>query len=73
MKSKFAAKVIFMASFITFVFPNVAFAYLDPGTGSYILQIVIGAIVGIAFSIKLYWKKISLLLTNFLVKNKKLK
>lgn len=32
-----------------------AHAYVDPGTGSYILQITIGVIAGIAFAIKSFW------------------
>ena len=35
-----------------------AAAYIDPGTGSYVLQIAIAFLVGLAFSIKVFWKKI---------------
>ena len=35
-----------------------AFAYLDPGTGSIILQGVIAAIAGAALTVKLYWRRI---------------
>lgn len=35
-----------------------AFAYLDPGSGSYILQAVIAGVLGGAYAIKLYWFKI---------------
>jgi hypothetical protein len=35
-----------------------ATAYIDPGTGSYILQVAIAVLVGLAFSIKVFWKKI---------------
>lgn len=35
-----------------------AFAYLDPGTGSLILQGLIAAIAGSILTIKLYWFKI---------------
>ena len=34
------------------------FAYLDPGTGSLILQVVIGGILGIGVVLKTYWAKI---------------
>ena len=34
-------------------------AYIDPGTGSYVLQIAIAFLVGLAFSIKVFWKKIA--------------
>jgi hypothetical protein len=32
--------------------------YLDPGSGSMILQIVIAAALGGAYAVKVYWKKI---------------
>jgi hypothetical protein len=34
-------------------------AYLDPGSGSFILQLLIAALVGGGFLIKTYWKKIT--------------
>jgi hypothetical protein len=40
------------------LFPFEAHAYLDPGTGSYILQIALATIVGIGFAIKLFWGRI---------------
>jgi hypothetical protein len=38
--------------------PTSALAYIDPGTGSFVIQGIIGAIVGGAFAVKLYWKRI---------------
>jgi hypothetical protein len=35
-----------------------AFAYLDPATGSYVFQVLIAAIVGGLYTIKIYRKKI---------------
>ncbi|MGI1659814.1 MAG: hypothetical protein ACRKFN_12755 [Desulfitobacterium sp.] len=35
-----------------------AYGYLDPGTGSYILQTIAAAIVAIPFALKIYWKRI---------------
>lgn len=43
------------------LFPSPAYAYLDPGTGSYIFQIIIAGVLGIAFLIKVYWSKIKTL------------
>ena len=34
-------------------------AYLDPGSGSFILQLLLAALVGSLFIIKSYWKKIT--------------
>jgi hypothetical protein len=33
-------------------------AYLDPGSGSFILQLLLAALVGGGFILKTYWKKI---------------
>lgn len=43
---------------ITALHSPAAFAYLDPGTGSLILQGLIAAIAGSILTIKLYWYKI---------------
>ena len=40
------------------ILTNDAFAYIDPGTGSMILQAIIGAIIGSAMFIKIFWGKI---------------
>ena len=34
-----------------------AYAYIDPGTGSFILQAIIGAIAAIGAYVTLYWRK----------------
>ena len=36
------------------------FAYIDPGTGSYILQVLLAAFVGGLFMLKVFWKSIKL-------------
>jgi len=33
-------------------------AYLDPGSGSFLIQLLIAGLVGAGFIIKAYWKKI---------------
>jgi hypothetical protein len=38
--------------------PELAWAYMDPGTGSYVLQILIATFMGAAFAIKMYWRRI---------------
>jgi hypothetical protein len=35
-----------------------AYGYIDPGTGSLIIQSIIGAIAAIGVTMKLYWHKI---------------
>ena len=38
--------------------PHSAHAYLDPGTGSYALQITVAALFTALYSVKLFWKNI---------------
>ena len=40
------------------IFPLTAFAYLDPGTGSIILQGLIAAVAAAGFFMKTYWFKL---------------
>ena len=40
------------------IFPKQVLAYLDPGTGSYVFQILIAVLLGSAFAIKIFWVKI---------------
>jgi len=40
------------------IFPINAYAYLDPGTGSFFFQLIIAAILGGLFTLKLFWVKI---------------
>ena len=44
------------------LFPGVAFAYLDPGTGSYMFQLLIATVIGALFALKVYWGKVALFL-----------
>ena len=51
--------------------PASAHAYLDPGTGSYILQIVIGSLLAAAFTIKAFWHRIRAFLENLVSSKRK--
>jgi len=39
-------------------FPGTAHAYIDPGTAGFLLQAIIGGIVGAMFTLRLYWTRI---------------
>lgn len=45
-----------------------AFSYIDPGSGSYVLQIIIASVLGILTLIKIYWSKLKTYFVSFLVK-----
>ena len=37
---------------------KLAYGYLDPGTGSYIIQLLVGGLLGGLFAIGLFWKRV---------------
>jgi len=39
-------------------FVSDAYAYIDPGSGSIVIQAIIGALVGVVITLKLYWYKL---------------
>lgn len=43
---------------ISLAFTGEAHAYIDPGTGSLMLQALIGGLAGGLFMIKIYWRKL---------------
>jgi len=67
-------KLITLAGFILFslTLTSNVYGYLDPGTGSYFLQLLIAALVGSLFAIKLYWKKIKASFKEIFSKKKKI-
>ena len=53
--------------------PSNAYAYLDPGTGSIILQAILGFIAAAIASISVYWTKFKMLINKIFKKKKKKK
>ncbi len=47
--------------FVSFALSNLGKdgAYLDPGSGSFIIQLVIASLVGVGFLVRSYWMKIT--------------
>lgn len=48
-----------------------AFAYLDPGTGSVILQAIIAAIAAASATVTFYWRKIKMKIKSLFTKKNK--
>lgn len=53
-------------------FSHSAFAYLDPGAGSYFLQILLGGAAGLGVFLSLYWQKLVALLPWYRSRNGRL-
>jgi len=49
---------------------EVAHAYMDPGTGSYLFQLLMASILGALFAIKMYWKSLKVVFKNLFSKNR---
>ena len=60
------ATIITLTLIFVLCFP--AYAYLDPGTGSYFIQIIIATLLGAMYAIKHYWYKIKLFCIDLLSK-----
>lgn len=51
----YSVKAFHMVFWGILLIPIPAFAYLDPGSGSMILQLLLGGVAGVVMVIKLYW------------------
>lgn len=60
---------IVITFFFGLVFPDNVYAYLDPGSGSLLVQVLIGAVLGSIYFIKVYWTKLSRFVTSFFERN----
>ncbi len=56
--------IYFFLVVLIILLPVKVSAYLDPGSGSLIIQVIIAAIAGAGFAIKLYWRKIKSIFTK---------
>jgi hypothetical protein len=64
-------KTLILLTLFLFAFPTQAQAYLDPGTGSYITQVLIGFAVGGSYLLKIYWNQAKEYIQEFKEKRKK--
>ncbi len=56
--------VLLYIGFLLLLFARPAFAYLDPGTGSFVFQFLIAGLVGALFLIKSFWRNLSVFFTK---------
>ena len=48
----------------SFIITTDAYAYIDPGTGTIIIQAIVGALAAGAVTIKIYWYKLKAFFTK---------
>ncbi len=61
---------VILVGLVLLILTRDAHAYLDPGTGSYIFQLVIAGILGASLAIKIYWGKIKIFFSQLASKKK---
>jgi hypothetical protein len=54
----YLGRILSIAVVLALLFPTDAFAYLDPGTGSMVVQSVIAVLAAAGYAIRLYWSRI---------------
>ena len=64
-------KVPIIPAFFYLPFSQMSDAYLDPGTGSIILQAVIGVAVGGLFAFGLFWSRVKTFFKNLFSRGEK--
>jgi hypothetical protein len=61
----------FVIIFLNFqIIANTAYGYLDPGSGSYVLQVLIAGLLSSLYFIKTFWGKIKAFFQNLFNKDK---
>ncbi len=58
MKERFIRSVCLFVFLSILIIPASTYAYIDPGTGSYILQMIAAGILGGLFAIKMFWLQV---------------
>lgn len=55
---KSSLTILAVAALAVGLWPRPAQAYIDPGTGSFVVQGIIAAVVGASFALKVFWRRI---------------
>jgi len=57
-------RIILALFFLVIYFAQPIYGYLDPGSGSVVVQLILGGVAGVAVILKLYWRKLVALFTS---------
>jgi hypothetical protein len=66
-RTKLFFRAITLLILSLFLLPLSGYGYIDLGSGSYIIQLIIAGFVGFSLSVRIFWKKIK---TRFSKKSK---
>jgi hypothetical protein len=59
--------------FVSLAVPSEAYAYIDPGSGSFLLQVLIASLLTVSFIIKTWWRNIKATFTALYARHKQSK
>lgn len=63
-------KFIILTFYISIFYVNISYAYLDPGTGSIILQTILALFAAGIATISVWWQKVKFFFKNLFKKKK---
>jgi len=63
-KSKWMIGTLGLLAVFMIAFQPQAHAYLDPGSGSFFIQMVLAGLLGASFMLKNFWKKVKEFITK---------
>jgi len=52
------SRVVVLAAWLLFVSASPAFAYVDPGSGAMLTQLLLGGAAGLIVLLRLYWNRL---------------
>lgn len=55
---------LIVSNILALIYTDTSYAYIDPGTGSYVFQIIIAFFIGALFAVKQYFHRIKLFIMN---------
>lgn len=70
-RRKFVIVLLGSLVLASLAFPKAAYAYLDPGSGSYILQLILAGLLAASFAVKSVWRNIKCFIANLFSKKQK--
>jgi len=68
LKIRLTTSSIFLSVFLLPLTSQEVHAYIDPGTGSLVIQILIASFVGGVFLLKIFWEKVKAFFKNLFSK-----
>ena len=63
--------IIVMSSLFILMLSRPAYAYIDPGSAGFIIQMLIGAVCGMLFGVKIFWQQIKFFFLHLFSRGKK--